>query len=331
MTSIAEIRPSRAGNVVEPGVNTAVARDFPAWQRLVTESFVPLDVTTDHPDQFHGQMRSRVLDEVSIVEVTAKGHTVFRTPHLISRSDRMYFKLSLQISGTGMLIQDNREAVLEPGDLAVYDTHRPYSLIFDDDFRSMVLMFPHDLIELPVDTVGQLTAVRMAGDSGLGKMISPFLVHLTANLDQLSGASGLRMAHNALDLVTTMFAAELNLGRNKSENPHRALVNKIRDFIEVHLGDPELSPAAIAAEHFISTRHLHNLFQSEGTTVAHWIRTRRLEHCRRDLRDPIHQHRPVAAIASRWGFIDAAHFSRIFRSAFGESPSNYRNGGQPAT
>jgi len=34
--------------------------------------------------------------------------------------------------------------------------------------------------------------------------------------------------------------------------------------------------------------------------------------------------RPVAAIAARWGFVDAAHFSRAFKTAFGISPSEYR-------
>lgn len=307
------------------GLQTSHAHDFPRWQNLVSESFVPLAVTTDRPEGFHGRLKSRVLDGVSLVEVTASGHEVLRTPALICRADRMYFKLSLQIAGSGLLIQDGREATLAPGDLAVYDTHRPYSLVFDNDFRSMVLMFPHDLIDLPADAVGQLTAVRMNGSDGLGKVISPFLIQLAENLDELSGPSGQRLAHNALDLVTTMFAAELSLKRQGVNDLQRDLVATMLRFIEKHLGDPELSPATVAAAHFISTRHLHNLFQSEGMTVASWIRTRRLEHCRRDLHDPVFRDRSVASIAARWGFVDAAHFSRVFRAAFGDSPSQYRN------
>lgn len=308
------------------GVEVAVARTFPDWRRIVSESFVPLDVTTDRPDRFHGGIRSRVIDEVALCEVSASSHNVLRTPALIASNDRKFFKLSLQLAGTGLLIQDNREAVLHPGDLAVYDTHRPYTMVFDDDFRSMVLMFRHELIDLPVEAVGQLTAVRMAGDTGLGRVISPFLVQLSRNLDQLSGGGGLRLAHNALDLVTTMFANELNTGTSSGAHPNRELLGRIRAHIDANLGNPDLTPATVAAAHFMSTRHLHNLFQSEGTTVAAWIRSRRLEHCRRDLRDPVCGSRPVAAVAARWGFIDAAHFSRVFKSAFGVSPSAYRSG-----
>jgi AraC-like DNA-binding protein len=308
------------------GVQTAEARSFAEWHTLVSESFVPLQVRTDSPAGFTGRLRSRVLDELSVVEVTANSHEVLRTPALITRSDRLYYKLNLQLSGTGILIQDNREATLRPGDLAVYDTHRPYTLAFDDDFRTLVLMFPHDVLDLPAEMVADLTAVRLGPEAGIGRMVSPFMVQLAENLELLSGPSGHRLAHNAVDLLATLFESELQTGIPAPAGNHRLLLEKIRHYIEANLGDPELSPTGIAAAHFISTRHLHSVFHDAGTTVAAWIRTRRLEQCRRDLRDPLMSDRPVGMIASRWGFTDAAHFSRIFRGTFGVPPSTYRRG-----
>ncbi|MET8678043.1 helix-turn-helix transcriptional regulator [Streptomyces sp. NPDC004647] len=58
--------------------------------------------------------------------------------------------------------------------------------------------------------------------------------------------------------------------------------------------------------------------------VGNWIRLRRLEQCRRDLHDPALCARPVSAIAVRWGFRDAAHFSRTFRATYGVPPGEYR-------
>ncbi|TFD77007.1 helix-turn-helix domain-containing protein [Cryobacterium fucosi] len=313
-----------AGGGDDP-VRSAEANSFGEWRTLVSDSFVPLEVRSDATD-FHGTLRSRVLDDLSIVEVTATGHQVLRTPSLIARSDRQYFKLNLQLSGSGILIQDNREATLCPGDLAVYDTNRPYTLAFERDFRTLVLMFPHDALDLPADAIAQLTAVRMAGDAGLGRMISPFMVRLAENLDALSGATGHRLAYNAVDLVATMFESELSIRRDPGPATRGDLLTSIHRYIEAELGDPELSPAVIAAAHFISLRQLHNVFHAAGSTVSGWIRSRRLEHCRRDLRDPILSPRSVGVIAARWGFIDAAHFSRIFRTAFGEPPSSYRRG-----
>ncbi len=305
------------------GPHEFATREFADFRSAVSESFVPLLVRSDNPGRFAGRIRMADLDDIHVSEVSAREHSVERTPELIARGDdRRYFKLSLQITGSGLLIQDNREAVLQPGDIAVYDTGRPYSMVFDDDFRMMVVMFPQTLLDLPAESMGQLTAVRFAHGHGLTGMIAPFLEQMANGIDRLAGATGTRLAHNAIDLVSTMFASEL--GPLVPPGGHRELAGRVRAYIEQNLGDPQLDPSTIAAAHYISTRHLHGVFREEGTTVSTWVRTRRLEHCRRDLADPLLTDRAIGAIAARWGFIDAAHFSRLFKATFGRSPSEVR-------
>ena len=122
-------------------LTSSVAETFDHWKHLVAESFVPLAARTADVDGFRGQMRARVLDRMSVVEVSATSHEVHRTPALIAQAGERYFKLNLQLEGTGLLIQDNREALLRPGDLAIYDTNRPYTLAFEEQARMMVLLF----------------------------------------------------------------------------------------------------------------------------------------------------------------------------------------------
>jgi AraC-like DNA-binding protein len=98
----------------------------------------------------------------------------------------------------------------------------------------------------------------------------------------------------------------------------------IAEFIEEHLLDLDLSPARIAKAHFISTRHLQEIFKMHGATVTGWIRHRRLERCRRALRDPRNEGRSIAAVAAESGFTDAANFSRAFKREFGVSPRALR-------
>ena len=298
--------------------------DFDGFRIAVSDSFVPLEVTSDLADQFSGTIRTTDLGDVHISDVCATPHVVERTPELIARGDRQYFKLNLLLSGSGLLIQDNREVLLRPGDLAVYDTERPYSLVFDEAFHTMVVMFPKSLIDLPSAMVSQLTAVRMPGESGIGSVIAPYLTGIAANLDRFGESTKVRLAHSTLDLVTTMIASELDL-EHASIDPHQSLMKRIREYIDANLPLPELSPAQIAAAHFISTRHLHGIFKKNGSTVSGWIRSRRLERCRRDLLDPIYAGRPVTAIATKWGFVDAAHFSRVFKATFGQAPSEFRH------
>lgn len=305
-------------------VTTSTARSISEFRTAVNNSFVPLNVTSDNPDHFFGIIRDASVGEIHVSDVRATRHVVERTPELIARADRSYFKVSIMLAGHGLLIQDNREALLNPGDLAVYDTSRPYSLVFDEDFQTMVVMFPRNLLALPPDSIGELTGVRICGSAGVGAIVAPFLAQISSHLDQLAGAAGIRITQSALDLVSTVFINELGLDTG-SVDPHRALMQRIRAYIESRLGCLDLTPGSIAAAHFISTRHLHGLFQEEKTTVSTWIRSRRLEQCRRDLIDPTQAFRSISAVSARWGFVDAAHFSRVFKTAYGLSPSEFRS------
>jgi AraC-like DNA-binding protein len=305
------------------GVHSATSTSFREFREAVARSFVPLDVDSMGAGPFWGRLRTVDVDQVHVSEVTATRHVVHRTPALVASGDPRYYKASLQVSGSGLLIQDGREAVLRPGDLAIYDTQRPYSLVFDDDIRMLVLMFPREQLGLPPEIVGQLTAHRFSSDDGLGGMIIPFLHTVSQNLDRVGGLTGPRLVQTALDLITTMFASELDLDSTAGDS-HQVLVQQIKHWIDTQLGSPDLGPAQIAAAHYISTRHLHGLFREQGTTVSTWIRERRLDRCRRDLSDPLNAHLSVGAIAARWGFLDAAHFSRVFKAAFGSSPSELR-------
>jgi AraC-like DNA-binding protein len=106
-------------------------------------------------------------------------------------------------------------------------------------------------------------------------------------------------------------------------------------WIEDHLADPDLSAERLAAAHYLSTRYVRRVFAANGLTVSAVIRQRRLERIRDQLVDPRQVRQPVGSIADRWGFGDAARFSRAFRSQFGVSPSRYRllhlRQGQPVT
>jgi AraC-like DNA-binding protein len=80
----------------------------------------------------------------------------------------------------------------------------------------------------------------------------------------------------------------------------------------------------IARRHFISRSYLDRLFETEDASVQQTIRGKRLDRSRRDLTDRGLAGESVFEIASRWGFRSASHFSRSFRAAYGQSPSDFR-------
>ncbi|MDA2805143.1 AraC-like ligand-binding domain-containing protein [Nocardiopsis suaedae] len=302
--------------------NAPLALD--AWRSAVAHAVVPLRIDELGGVAFHGHIAQTVVDNVSLFGIAATPHVVRRTPELISDGGDRFYKLSLQLAGPAVLEQDGRSVGLGPGDLAIYDTHRPYTLTFPERSRAMVIMFPHELVDLPRDEVARVTATRFPGEDGLGRVINPFFVELGRNMDQLADSHASRLVHSALDLLVTMLSQELHRRQGPATHPARSLAREVREYILRHLGEHDLTPSSIARAHYISTRHLHTIFSSEGQTVSMWIRSRRLEHIRRDLADPLFADRPVSWVAGRWGLHDAAHFSRLFKAEFGESPTAYR-------
>ncbi|MGP5070959.1 AraC-like ligand-binding domain-containing protein [Arthrobacter rhombi] len=300
------------------------AETFTRWRELVSASFVPLEADPVAPGPFVGQVSGHGLQDLAVFEVDAMAHRVRRTPALINPADPGYYKVSLQMSGHGILIQDGREAVLSPGDLAIYDTQRPYTLSFHEDFSTLVLMFPKQLIGLDDADMSMLTARRLGSSDAVGRAVVPCIARIGDLVPEVGDGLGYLLARNAVDLLGTVLAAEVQVGP-RAANAERVLqLNRIKHHVESHLSDPALTPGSIAAAHYISPRTLHKLFEPTGTTVSAWIRERRLDRSRRELLDPLLAHLPVGVIGARNGLPDAAHFSRCFRAAYGSAPSAIR-------
>lgn len=299
--------------------------DLDTWCVATSQHFVPLDVHKLTSTDFVGRMRRTDCGSLSVFQIEHTAAVVARTPRLIRQGPSDLIKVSLQLEGDQLLEQDGRVALLHPGDIAVYDTSRPYTLRFDDSTRLIVVAFPHGYLDIPRQELAQVTATIFPLESPLGGVVNPFLAGLAASLEHVPDEDGERLAQTALDLLMTVISGELRTGVR--QDPRRQLLHEVLASIERMLSDPELTPTQIAGQHFISTRNLHALFADRGVTVSSWIRRRRLEHIRRDLADPRQTDASVAQIAASWGLMNASHFSRMFRTTFGCTPSEYRSHG----
>jgi AraC-like DNA-binding protein len=297
-----------------------------AWRAIVCDTLGPLDFRSDPDVPLSGEIEAGQLGPVTVGRVeTATPHSVHRTPGLIRRGSAELYRVVLAMSGRPRLEQDGRAAQLEPGQFAIYDFARPYALAYDSAVQLAVFGFPRDLLALPPDTAARLTAVPIGADQGVGALAAPLLRGVVADLDGYQPASTARLGTVLMDLVTAAVAERAGADElAPADARERTLLFRVHAFIEQHLGEMDLSPGLVAAAHHVSVRYLHRLFAAQDTTIATWIRRRRLERCRRDLADPAFASLPVAAVAARWGLPDAAHFSRLFRGAYGLPPAQYR-------
>ncbi|MFI8073920.1 helix-turn-helix domain-containing protein [Streptomyces sp. NPDC086033] len=214
---------------------------------------------------------------------------------------------------------------LDPGDICFYDAERPPSLELLGQVRLKVFLVTREALALPDHALRRVMAAPVSRSSRLGGLLSPFLSELADTVSVSPPAISEMLSWNAVNLLATLATEQSGDGTAEPSGTQSLPLSRIQEFIDRHLADPDLSPETIAAAHHISVRYLHKLFQDEDTTVGRWIQRRRLEECRRDLLHRVRGRRTIAAVAARWGFLSAPHFSRVFRAAYGMSPSEWRD------
>ena len=297
------------------------------WRDVVCRSLVALDVQPAEPERFFGRIAAAELGRLTMTDITSRPQDARRTQRLISHDPQRYLKVGLLAEGRCVVTQHGREAQLGSGDLVCYETGAPYAFHMQTPFRLGVFMIPASGAEHRMPRFEKASAIPVAGNTGLGRVISTTLRSVLAGAEASASADPTLAGIHIGEAVTNLAAAlvaELT-GLTPDENAARtALTGHIRAFIERNLTDPNLSPGTIAASVNISVRYLYKLFEQDGVTVSEWIRNRRLDNTVRDLADPHLAHRTIAGIGARWGFRDPAHLSRVFRAREGISPREFR-------
>ncbi|MFJ2900668.1 helix-turn-helix domain-containing protein [Streptomyces sp. NPDC087218] len=307
----------------------AAPERFVLWVEATGESHMRNRLRSNDCHDFRARMRSVDLMDVQVAVLAYPHLEIARTTKLIRQSDPEVYQINYFLGGQGNLTLDRRDVRLGTGDLVVMDSSRPFRGDVHADpgrWSHLTVQLPRKLLPLPEKTVQGLLAVPISGRSGMGGVFARWLTDLTAHADEFTPADIPAFTQVTVDLLTSLLGR--CLGADDAMGPQldrRTLQVRICDYIHQNLGESALSVGAIAAAHRISVRRLYQLFAEEDTTPAAWIRERRLECCRRDLADLHLRSRPIHAIAARWGFPDPAHFSRIFRSAYGISPRDYRH------
>ncbi|MFC5832541.1 helix-turn-helix domain-containing protein [Nonomuraea insulae] len=295
-----------------------------AWRSVVCDTLGPLDLRIDPGAPLKGEIEFGRLGAVGVGRIsTSTPHSVHRTSGLIRRDNPEHYRVVLTLAGSPRVTQDGRSTQLSRGEFAIYDFTRPYELAYDSAVRLAVFSFPRERLGLPVDAVASLAALPIGAESGAAALAVPLLRRVALDHETYRPGSASRLSTVVMDVVSAAVAERLDQMRAlPADSRQRTLLLQVHAFIEERLGEVDLAPAAIAAAHHISLRNLHRLFESENTTVAAWIRHRRLERCRADLLTGNGQ--SVSTVGARWGLPDSAHFSRLFRRAYGLPPAEYR-------
>ncbi len=298
--------------------------DIGSWEDVVCDLFVPLHCRSQGDRPFSASLKSFTAGDIALTDLSVSPHKITRSEKEIKQSEAGYFLLSCQIDGIGGVVQMGRETVLGPGDCALYDTVQPYELVFPHAMRQRILRIPRDKLLSLVPDVGDLTATRLTSATPVGQLLATTISGYFETIPHLTEPARNEIVNPLIEL----FAFAINHMKSDADAPllvpRDLLRGRVTTYIDEHLAEPSLSVQKIADAHRISSRYLHRLFTDTEETVSRYIWRRRLEKCAADLRNPMLQARSVTEIAFCWGFNDAGHFSRQFRTHFGLPPREYR-------
>lgn len=291
-----------------------------AWREALQQHWLQPE-PSPHRGPLHGTvLAGRSPQGIEMARISSSAQTLAR---MADHSEAIW--LSLHLAGEATLLENGQATSVAPGDIVYGTSHAELGLNFDSDFRQFNVRIPGEPLRARLPGPLALTSGRLSGRSGIGRVFAGTLEALADSFESLDEDQITSIEQTLSEFVVTSLADSGVMGVQAGMRaPHTALFNRLLRHIEANLSDTNLSLAQLARRERISERSLQKLFETSGQTFSAHVRQKRLERCRADLANRLYSHLSVSDICFRWGFNDAAHFSRAFREQYDISPRQYR-------
>lgn len=303
---------------------------LPYWNDLVANILGRLEMASPQAHSFSGTISYSQASSLPIATVASTQLQVLRPERFISDAKEDFFKINFHLKGQALLSQAGNAARLQPGQWVIYDNTRPYTLHFQSDYHQLLFLVPRQQLLSKISTIEPLLASPLSCQTGTGKVLFDTAHSILQESDQLSPLVAAHMSQMLFDLLI-LCLNEHPIMQNAAPLNARSRLMQVKQFIEQHLHDPNLSVEMIAQALYLSKRTLHTLFQETNTTINRYIWQRRLEKCSQELLIPHQVKRSISDIAFSWGFNSSSHFSRLFKKQYGISARQYRQQQQNRT
>ncbi len=242
-------------------------------------------------------------------------------PEISRRSWEDWIWLYQEMSDGVRFEHAGNEFITHRGDLLLTDPTVPFSgqPRSAHDYRRWIV--PRAWIAPHLPTVHRPLSAHLTGSHGINGLVQTYLGALNDALDECDSAGLSGVIDNFCRLIALACGGEAG---DQHTAIRTAKLRQVKEYIALHLSEPDLTPARVAAAMRISVRQLHLLFEPTGSSFAEYVLRRRLDECRAILQRPSGGERSVTDIAYAWGFNNLASFYRAFRRQFGVSPGALR-------
>jgi AraC-like DNA-binding protein len=298
------------------------AERVPFWREVFGRKLVHVDIEPLADAPFEATATLRALPGLRRLSCASTAARTQRTRELVADGDDG-FALLINMGGAMTASQLDRDVSLGPGDAAVFLHAEPATMTHAHFQHEGLVMARAALAPLVPSVEDMAMRVIPHGNEAL-RLLASYLAIVRDDL-----ATTLELRHLVVthvhDLVAMAIGATRDGAAIATERGVRAArLAAIKADIIAHAGDRDLTLAAVAARHRLSSRSVQLLFELEELTFSQFVLEQRLARAHRMLSDPRHAGSTVSAIALAAGFGDLSYFNRSFRRRYGAAPSELR-------
>ncbi|MEQ8345041.1 MAG: helix-turn-helix domain-containing protein [Sneathiellaceae bacterium] len=277
-----------------------------------------------------GGVASGVRAGIEIAMVATDMQRILRTGRNIRDDHGENYFLILQYSGRALMAQNDRSAMLLPGDLVLIDSATPSDFTFFGERCAQVsLHLPRVEMQerFGTDIAGGLA---LSGSDPTARAIQSVVRKVLASD---GGAEGLQTGflRDALFGLIGAFVFERErqgaAGPGAGAEALEPLLARALELIESRFRDCEFSASLVSQQLGVHPRRLQRAFEDLGITPTKYLIAKRLECARVQLaaRQSAGQQELISSIAYAAGFSDLSYFNRRFREVYGCAPGEYRS------
>jgi AraC-like DNA-binding protein len=291
-------------------------QQFTAWQHSVVGFEVSRpDAPPEAP--FAAVVQGYPLGELAVIETRLDNPLRFRGPLGVAqpRNASIVFLRRGMLSGS----LGDLSLVAGEGQIVCFDWQKLADVELQPGL-TLVVIVPMARLEAEL---GELPGLHGAIVEGAGGRLLAEYMHALHQEAATAAASETGLLARATEKMIAACLSGLPAAPRESDTSRRRAVRlRVAQLVEERLGDPRLTPDFVIRELGLSRSTLYRAFAAVGG-IAGYIQRRQLEAAHAAL-GSTGDLRSVKAIAHRYGFSSAPHFTRAFRKQFGHRPVDVR-------
>ncbi|MGW3570193.1 AraC-like ligand-binding domain-containing protein [Streptomyces sp. NPDC000941] len=303
--------------------------DVDAWRGMLHDALVELDAIplggTGHGADYTGWARQLDLGFLTLTDVGSDPVRVVRAPRMLVGNQDDFYLLSIAQENS-LSINGNARSPLRRGDAVLLDSTAPFQLSAGEFAHHLVLTLPRADVARVMPVSGERIGRRIAAENPVLRVLRATVAEICAGGARFEPDLLPELGHTLRELLFSVLRSD-ELTDQAEVNGllgHHAQLLRMRDFVQRHLAEPDLSSKMVAAAFGVSVRYVELVFRESGTSPARHIRRTRMEEARRSLANPRQRQRSIAAIARSVGVENPTVFARMFRHFHDITPSEYR-------